>query len=52
MCEVRVQKEKRLIQSLRLPPDVLAAAKKAAEQERIPLSRWVERVLATSLGLP
>lgn len=45
------EKRQRPVQSFSLPPDVVEAAKKAARRERLPLSRWVERVLAAAAGL-
>lgn len=44
-------KRKRPVQSLSFDPEVLAAAKKAAKEERLPLSRWVERVVAKAAGV-
>lgn len=44
-------KRKRPVKSFSLAPDVLAAAEKAAKAERLPLSRWVEQVLAKAAGV-
>ena len=44
-------KRKRPVQSLSFDPEVLAAAKKAAKAARLPLSRWVEQVLAKAAGV-
>ena len=46
-----MQKRIRPVRSFSLPADVLERIKEAADKERIPVSRWVERALAKAVGL-